>query len=237
VGIHLNEGESAVRLETRLGDIAKVLEQGDQVRLCSIGGQVADIASRLPLRSLLDNHLVAPDAMGELVMPKRSGGRHSHGGHGLLLGNGGLALLVSPVAADRARAQPLSVHGTERTLGISALTEGDEAIAARPSSLHVPHDTSFGYGTKCAERLQQHLIVDFVAKVAHEDVEVVGRVFLSSVVRLVRPVDADFLPMLVPCSNDFAMSRWMLTMLCTRRPFKVCMARSAAPGSSYSTKP
>jgi hypothetical protein len=45
--------------------------------------------------------------------------------------------------------------------------------------------------------LKQHLVVDFIAKVANEDVEVVGGVFLGRVVRLVSPINADFLSILI----------------------------------------
>jgi hypothetical protein len=41
--------------------------------------------------------------------------------------------------------------------------------------------------------LKEDLIVDFIGQITYENVEVVGGVFLVRGVRLVRPVDADFL--------------------------------------------
>jgi hypothetical protein len=41
--------------------------------------------------------------------------------------------------------------------------------------------------------LEKDLIVDFVGQVTDEDVEVVGSILLGGVVRLISPVDANFL--------------------------------------------
>lgn len=172
-----------------------------------------------------------------MVVSERSGRRHAHGGHGLLLGNGRLALLVCPIAADRARAEPLAVHGAERPFSIGAVAESDETVAARPAGLHVPHDTRLGDGAKGRESLKKNLIVDFVGQIAHEDVEVVRRVFLGRVVGLVGPVDADFLPSVSTRAGYSRGRKFVRTLLWTRRPLRVCIARSAAPGSSNSTKP
>lgn len=194
VGVHLDESESTVRLETSLGNISKVLEKRNKIRLRSVGGQVADIASCLPLGSLRVDHIVALHTMGwEVVVSK--GGRwcHAHGSHGLLLRDGRLALLVGPVAANGARSKPLAVHRAKRTLSISTITESDETVSARSTSLHVPHDAGLGNRTKGGESLQEDLIVDFVGQIADENVEMVGRVLLGGVVGLISPVDADFL--------------------------------------------
>jgi hypothetical protein len=111
----------------------------------------------------------------------------------LLLGNRRLALLVGPIAADCSRSKPFSIHGTERPFGIGAVPESDESIAARPPSLHVPHDASFGYRPEGGESLQQYLVVDFVRKITNEDMEVIRSILLRSIVGLISPVDADFL--------------------------------------------
>lgn len=192
--VHFDEGEAAVRLETRFGDVAKILEQWDQIVLSGVGCQVADVDGGLPLRGLLHDHLVRLGALGwEGVVAESGGWGHAHRGHGLLLGEGRLALLIGPVAADGTRAQPLAVHGGKRLLGVGALAESDEAVAARAAGLHVPHDARFGHGAVGNEGLQQHLIVDLVREIADKDVEVIGRVFFSRVVGLIRPVDADLL--------------------------------------------
>ncbi len=113
--------------------------------------------------------------------------------HGLLLRDRRLSFLVGPVAANSSRAKPFAVHGAERTIGISTITECHKAIATGPARLHVPHDTSFRYGAKGGKCLEENLIVDFVGQVADEDVEVTGGIFLGGVVGLVCPVDTNFL--------------------------------------------
>lgn len=194
VRLHLNKGEATVSLETSLEDIAKVLEQRHEIALGGVGCEVADVAGGLPLRGLLHNHVVALDTLGrEVVMTKGSGWGHAHSGHSLLLRDRGLSLLVGPVAANRTRAEPLAIHRGEGLVSISAVPESNEAVATRAASLHVPHHTSLGDGTKGRESLSQNLIVHLIAQVTNEDVEVVGSVFLAGAVGLISPVDADFL--------------------------------------------
>jgi len=144
VSVHFDESKSTVGLETCFGDISKVLEERDQVRLRSVWSQVADIASSLPLGSLRNNHVIALDALGwEVVVSERSCWCHAHGCHCLLLGDGGLALLVRPVAANGTRPKPFSVHGAECAFGISTIPESDESVSTRSARLHVPHDAGF----------------------------------------------------------------------------------------------
>lgn len=79
VGVHLDEGKSTIRLETGLGNITKVLEKRNKIRLGSVGRQIADIAGCLPLRSLRDNHVVTLHTVGwEVVVSEGSGGCHAH---------------------------------------------------------------------------------------------------------------------------------------------------------------
>lgn len=194
MGVHLDESKAAVRLEASLGDVAEVLEQRDEIVLGGVGREVANVASGLPSGSLLNHHLVRVCALGgEAVVAERSGRGHAHLGHGLLLRVRGLALLVGPVATDGARAKPFAVHVGESLLSITTVTESDEAIATGATSLHVPHDTGLGDGAKGGEGLEQNLVVDFIAEVANEDVEVVRGVLLGDGVGLVGPVDADLL--------------------------------------------
>jgi hypothetical protein len=174
--------------------------------LRSVGRQITDVARGLPLGSLRDDHVVALNAVGrEVVVSEGGRGSHAHGGHCLLLGDGRLALLVGPVAADGTRSKPLSVHGAECALSIGAIPKGNEAVSARPARLHVPHDASFRNRTEGREGLEKDFIVDLVGQVADENVEVVGRVFLGGVVRLVSPIDADFLTESVPMRTCAAM--------------------------------
>lgn len=147
--VHFDEGKATVGLEAGLGHVPEVLEQRHKVGLRGVRSEIANIACGLPLRGLLHDHVVALNTVGgEMVVPERSSRRHAHGCHGLLLGDGRLAFLVRPVAANGARTEPLAVHGAERSLGIGAVAESDETVAARPARLHVPHDARLGDGTK-----------------------------------------------------------------------------------------
>ena len=194
VGIHLDESKTAVGLEASFRHVAEVLEQRNEIGLGGVRSEVTNVAGGLPLRGLLHDHVVALHTVsGEVVMSERSGRRHAHGGHSLLLRDGGLSFLVGPVAADGTRPEPFAVHGAERPLGISAVAESDEPIAARSARLHIPHDAGLGDLSKGRESLEEYLVIDFVGQIADEDVEVVRGVFLGRVVGLVSPVDADFL--------------------------------------------
>lgn len=86
--IHLHECKATIGLKASFKDIAKVLEQGDQIVLSGIRGEVAHVASSLPLGGLLSNHIVALNAVGwEVVVSERSCRRHTHSNQGLLLGD------------------------------------------------------------------------------------------------------------------------------------------------------
>lgn len=89
MSVHLDKGEPAVRLEASLGDVAKVLEERDKILLGRVWGEVADIASCLPSRSLGDDGLIGLNSSSwELVvrLGEGSGRSHAHRDHGLLLG-------------------------------------------------------------------------------------------------------------------------------------------------------
>lgn len=142
VRVHLDEGEAAIGLEAGLDDVTEVLEERDKVVLCGIWGEVPNVAGGLPLRGLSSNHVVTLDSMGgKVVVAEWGGWGHAHGGHGLLLGDRRLALLVGPVAADGTRTKPLSIHGAQSFFSIWTFTECNEAVATRATCLHIPHDT------------------------------------------------------------------------------------------------
>lgn len=144
MGVHLHKGKATVSLEASLNHEAEVLEQGNEIILRGVRCQISNIAGGLPLRSLLDNHIKALDTVsGEMVVAKGSGGCHAHGGHGLLLRDGGLALLVGPVATNGTGSKPFAIHGTQGFLGIAPITECNETVSTRAAGLHVPHDTGF----------------------------------------------------------------------------------------------
>jgi len=152
--VHFDKGKPTVGLEARLGYVAKVLEERNQVRLRCVRCQIADVARGLPLWSLCDDHVIALHPMGgKMVVTKWCRWSHAHGGHGLLLGDGGLALLVGPVASNGSRPQPLSIHGAQRAVCVRAIAEGHESISTRPARLHVPHDASFRNGAEGGEGL------------------------------------------------------------------------------------
>lgn len=141
MGIHLDECEATVRLEAGLNNIAKVLEERYEVVLGGVRSEVTDVACRLPSGSLLDNHVVALDAVGrKVMMTERSGRSHAHSRHGLLLGDGRLSFLIRPIAADGARSKPFTVHGAQSLLRILTLAERNESITSGATSFHIPHD-------------------------------------------------------------------------------------------------
>ena len=194
MGVQFDKRKSPIGLEARLDNVAEVLEQRDEVVLSSVRRQVSDVASCLPRGSLLDNHIIALNAVGrEVMMAERSGRCHAHGRHGLLLRNRWLALLICPVATDRPRSKPLAIHRAQRLLCILAFAESNEAVSSRSPSLHIPHNSSFGNRTKCRESLEEDLVINFVREIANENVEVVGGVLLVRGIGLVCPVDTDLL--------------------------------------------
>lgn len=194
VSVHLDERETTVRLETGLHHITEVLEQGDEVLLGSVWGQVANIACRLPSWGLVDDHVIAVHTVSrEVVMTIWRRRCQAHLLHSRLLGNRWLALLVGPVATDSTRSEPLAIHRAQGFLSIWSFAEGDEAVTTRPTSLHIPHNPSLGNGPEGRECLQKHLIVDFVGQITDEDVEVVRGILFVVGIGLVGPVDTDFL--------------------------------------------
>lgn len=194
MGVHLDECKATVGLESCLNNEPEILEQGNEIILGGIRCEVSDVAGCLPLGSLLNNHVIALHTVcWEMVVTERSSWSHSHSCHSLLLRDRGLSLLVGPVATNCARTEPLAIHGVQSLFSIWTLTERNETIATRATSFHIPHDTSFGYGAKSGECLEQDFIIDLIAQIAHENMEVVGSVLLVRVVRLVCPVHTDFL--------------------------------------------
>jgi hypothetical protein len=211
VRVHLNESEAAIGLESSFDNISEILKQRNEIRLGRIRSKVADVARRLPLGSLREDHFVTLNSMlGKAVMAIRSRRCHSHGRHSLLLGYRRLAFLVGPVATDCTRSQPFTVHGRERAFGVGALTERHKAIASRATGFHIPHDARFGDRTEGRECLKQDLIIDLIGQVADENVEMATGVLLVGIAGLVRPVDADFLPRSA-CSLQFRHIRVRLT--------------------------
>lgn len=202
MGIHLDKGKAAITLKPCLNNISKILKQRHQIVLCRIRGQIANVARSLPLRRLAYNHIIALYTVcREMMMTaegRHAGARaHAHGGHSLLLGDTGLSLLVCPIAADCARAKPLTVHGTQSLLSVGSFPESDETIAARTAGLHVPHHTSFRKSAEGGKGLEENIVVYVVGEVADEDVEVACCVFFVGTAGLVGPIDTDFLETVV----------------------------------------
>lgn len=198
MSVHLDKRKSSVCLKPSLDNVTKVLEQWNKVILGCVRCKITDINGCLPLRRLLDNHVIALNAMGrEMVMTIGSSRSHSHSSHSGLLRDRGLALLVSPVAADRTRTKPFSIHTAQSLLGVSALTESDETVTAGAASLHIPHNAGLRNWAKSREGLGKDFIIDLVGKVTDEDMEVVSSVFLARLVGLICPVDTNFLILFV----------------------------------------
>jgi len=144
VRIHLHECKSTISLEASLENVTEVLEQRNQIVLSGIRSKITNVAGSLPLGSLLSDHVVALDAVGrEVVVAEWSCGGHAHSNQGLLLGDGRLALLVGPIAANSARAKPFTIHRVEGLVCLGAITESNKAISTGAASLHVPHNTCF----------------------------------------------------------------------------------------------
>ena len=89
MGIHFDKRKATIGLKSCFDDEAEVLEKRHKIILCCIWSKITDVASSLPLWSLLNNHLVALDAVGrEVVMATERRCRgHAHGCHSLLLRN------------------------------------------------------------------------------------------------------------------------------------------------------
>ena len=86
VAVHFDKSEPSIRLEARLDHEPEVLEEGNKVILSCVRCEVADVASSLPLGSLLHNHIVALDPMGgEVVVTIGCRWSHAHSCHSLLL--------------------------------------------------------------------------------------------------------------------------------------------------------
>ena len=86
MGVHLDKGKPTISLEASLNNVTKVLEQRNEVVLCSVWSEIADVDSCLPSRGLLCDHIVACDTVGwEVVVTEWGGWRHAHGRHSLLL--------------------------------------------------------------------------------------------------------------------------------------------------------
>ena len=202
VRVHADEGEATVSLEAGLGHESEVLEKRDDIVLGRVRRKVPHINGCLPRWSLSKDHIIALDSLSRVLMVATKGvrGRHSHTNQSLLLRDGGLPLLVGPVAANGTRSEPLAVHGAEGLLSVAAVAESHKSIATGAAGLHVPHDAGLAHGPERRKSLQKDLIVDFIAEVTHEDVKVVGRVLPGSIVGLIGPVDADFLSKKTPRS-------------------------------------
>jgi hypothetical protein len=197
MGFHLYKGKAAISLHASFHNLAKVHKQRSNVILGGVRSEVADIAGRLVWRRLGQDSVVGLHATrGKWRMVKWRCWSQPHLRHGLLLGDGRLALLICPVAANGTRTEPFTVHGSNGLVSIRAVSEDNEAVATRAASLHIPHDTSLGDGTKGGKGLEQNLVVDLVGQITDENVMMTTSIFLVRGVGLIGPVDADFLQVL-----------------------------------------
>jgi hypothetical protein len=178
MAVHLNERKASIRLESSFDNIAKVLEQRNKVILSRVGREITDVYGGLPLGRLGNDHIVTLNTMSrKVVVTVRRGRRHSHRGHGCLLRHGRLALLIGPIATDSARSQPFTVHGAQSLLCIRTFAKRNETVATRATSFHIPHNTGFRNRSERGEGLGENFVVDFVAKVPNEYMEMIASVF------------------------------------------------------------
>lgn len=88
MSVHFDKSKTSISLETRLDDESEVLEERDDVIGCSVWRQVSNVTSGLPIRRLVQDHLVTCYTMcWELMVAERRRRRHAHGLHRLLLSN------------------------------------------------------------------------------------------------------------------------------------------------------
>ena len=189
MSVKFDKSEAAVGLHPDLGEIATRLEERDEIGLGSVWSEVSDVDSAVVCGGLLDYRLVGKGATGEV-----DGGRNADASGGAVGGDShgrsALGLLVRPIDSNSTRAQPFAIHGSDCLLGISLVTEGEEAVTTRFSGVHIPHDTGIGEGTEGAECLTKNFIVNLRTEITNEDMVVRGGVLLV-LTALVCPVDAD----------------------------------------------
>ena len=88
-----------------------------------------------------------------------------------------MTFLICPVASDSTRSKPFTIHGGQGLFCIRTFAERNKSITTGATSLHVPHNTSFGDTPKGRESLEKDFVVDFIAKVPDKDMKVVGGIF------------------------------------------------------------
>jgi hypothetical protein len=232
--LHFDKSETSIRLHSAFQDSSKIHKKRSEIVLASVRGEVATVAGGLSRWRLSNDLLVGLHAVGGKWWMIELRGRHAHLHHCLLLRKGWLAFLICPVAANLACAQPFSIHGSDGFVCVFSLAVGNKSIASGATSLHIPHDASFGDFSENGKCSGQCFIVDFVGQVANKDVEMVRSILLVRIVWMICPVDSNFLFQLVDVDEHQTATP---TLPKTFRPLSVDMAFSAAAGSSYSTKP
>lgn len=192
VSVELDERKTTVGLHANFGEVADGLEEGDEVRLGAVRDKIADVNGGVEGRGLLDHGLVREGTALEVDRRRSTASTSaSWASRGATADwQAALGLLVGPVDADGAGSEPFAVHGGDGLLGIGLVPKGKETVTARLARVHVPHDAGVGHGTEGGEGLGEDVVVDLGGKVADEDVEVVGSVFLV-LLALVSPVHAD----------------------------------------------
>ena len=165
------------------------MEEGNEIRLGGVWGEVSDVDGGVVRRGLLDYGLVGNGTAGKIDRGRNSdgcGGTAWCGAYGWAA----LSLLICPIDSDGTRAEPLAVHGGNCLLSVGLVAEGEETVTTRFSRIHIPHDSGVGEGTKGTECLGKNLIVNLRTEIANEDMEVRSGVLLI-LTALICPIDAN----------------------------------------------
>lgn len=98
-----------------------------------------------------------------------------------------------PVRPDAARAEPLTVHGIDRRLGLGFLDKRYEGIALALECLRIADDPAVADLAEGRERLLQRLRLDLRRQIADKYVMMIAGVKLRLITRACRPVNLHLL--------------------------------------------
>src|SRR5947207_13580716 len=154
----LDKGIATILLVADLDDVAKVAEERVQVLVGGEGSQIADVDGHYIHWRPVEDGCIVGLLLGRinhrLAVGRNTSGHHSSMRHRLGLRHGWLTLLVGPVDADLAGAEPFAVHFRDCTNGTFLTAVGDKTISTSATRLHVPHDTRLGHVAESLESLQ-----------------------------------------------------------------------------------